>query len=284
MLANMTEMMARAVSENRIIPGFNVFGYEDAKMVIEVAEALNAPAILMTNRDAADFMDVAYYGALYGKMAVDAKVPVCIHLDHGHSIEEAKNAVDGGYTSVMFDGSSLPIDENIRIAKDIESYCRPRNVSLEVEVGCVAYNEPGKVVPERLTDVLEVVDMCRQAHVDCVAVAVGNVHKMTEQKALIDFERLERIRKACPVPLVIHGTSGIPNDQVVKMRSYGIGKMNIGTAVRMAFGHTLREYLVDNPEVFDRIMLMKEPMAAMKVVIKDKYNMLGWKNGESSGL
>lgn len=276
MLANMRQMMQDAIGQNRIIPGFNVFGYEDAMMVIEVAESLNAPVILMSNRDAAKFMDLRYYGALYGKMAEVSSVPVAIHLDHGHSKEEIASAIRAGYSSVMFDGSSLPIEENIAQSKDIADFCNGCGVSFEVEVGCVAYNEPGKIVPERLTEAEEVVGMNDGAGVDCIAVAVGNVHKMVEKKAVIDFERLEKIRNASRVPLVIHGASGIPDDQVDKMRFYGIGKMNIGTAVRMAFGHTIRDFTAENPAVFDRIQLMEAPMDAMRKVILEKYKMLGW--------
>lgn len=276
MLVNMKQMMKDAVAQNRMIPGFNVFGYEDAKLVIEVAEALNAPAILMTNRDAAEFMDVKYYGVLYGKMAEESSAKVCIHLDHGHSKEEAVQAIQAGYSSVMFDGSSLPIDENIAASRIIGDLCDACNVSFEVEVGCVAYNDPDKIVAERLTDVDEIVAMCAGAKIDGIAVAVGNVHKMLEQKAIIDFERLSKIQAASTVPLVIHGSSGIPDDQVVKMQQFGIGKMNIGTAVRMAFGNTLREFAQENPDVFDRIKLVQKPMEEMRKIIEVKYHKLGW--------
>lgn len=276
MLVNLKEMMKAAVTQNRIIPGFNVFGYEDAKVVIEVAEALNAPAILMTNRDAAEFMDVKYYGTLYAKMAYESSANICIHLDHGHDKAEVASAIQAGYTSVMFDGSSLPIEENIKYSRNIAEFCSGCNVSFEVEVGCVAYTDPGKMVAERLTEVDEVVAMCEGVDVDCIAVAVGNVHKMLEQKAVIDFDRLEAIKHASSVPLVIHGSSGIPDDQVDKMRYYNIGKMNIGTAVRMAFGNTIREFTQEHPDVFDRIQLVKQPMEEMRKVIEEKYKTLGW--------
>jgi fructose-bisphosphate aldolase class II len=277
MLVNMKKMTKDAADNNRIIPAFNVFGYEDAKLVIEVAEELNVPAILMTNRDATEFMDVIYYGVLYGKMASLSSTEVCVHLDHGKSKEEIAKAIQAGYSSVMYDGSALPIEENIKISKNISEFCKACDVSFEVEVGCVAYSNPNIPVIERLTEVEDVVAMCEEAYVDCVAIAVGNVHRMEEQIAIIDFERLEQIRSACPVPLVIHGASGIPDDQVDKMKAYGIGKMNIGTAVRMAFGNTLREFAQENPDVFDRIQLVKRPMEEMRKVIEEKYKRLGWK-------
>lgn len=276
MLVNLNDIMRKAVDENRIIPAFNVFGYEDAKIVIEVAESLNAPAVLMTNRDAAAFMNVKYYGALYGKMASESSIPVCIHLDHGKSKSEIAAAIQANYSSVMFDGSDLPLEENIEICKDISEFCSSCNVSFEVEVGCVAYSNPDIKVDEKLTEPEDVLAMCQGADVDCVAVAVGNVHKMEEQNGVIDFERLVEIKKMNSIPLVIHGSTGISDDQLIKMRNYGIGKMNIGTAVRMAFGHTLRDFLKENPDTFDRIQLVQKPMEEMRKVIKEKYKLLGW--------
>lgn len=276
MLVNLNDIMQKAVDNNRIIPAFNVFGYEDAKMVIEIAESLDAPAILMTNRDAVAFMDVKFYGALYGKMACESSAPVCIHLDHGKSKSEIAAAIQANYSSVMYDGSDLPLEENIRICKEISEFSKACNVSFEVEVGCVAYSNPDIKVDEKLTEPEDVLAMCQGADVDCVAVAIGNVHKMEEQKGIIDFERLAEIKKINPIPLVIHGSTGISDEQLIKMRYYGIGKMNIGTAVRMAFGNTLREVLKENPATFDRIELVKKPMEEMRKVIEEKYKLLGW--------
>jgi len=276
MLVNLNNIMKDAIDKNCIVPAFNVFGYEDAKMVIEVAEALNAPAIIMTNRDAVNFMNVKYHGALFGKMASESSTSVCVHLDHGHSKAEIAAAIQANYSSVMYDGSSLPLEENIKISKEISEFCRACDVSFEVEVGCVAYSNPDIKVEEKLTEPKDVQAMCSEAGVDCVAVAVGNVHKMQEKKGIIDFERLISIKKLNSTPLVIHGSTGISDDQLNKMRYYGIGKMNIGTAVRMAFGNTLRNYLQDNPNSFDRVEIVQKPMQEMRKVIEEKYNLLGW--------
>ncbi|MGB6128122.1 MAG: class II fructose-bisphosphate aldolase [Psychrilyobacter sp.] len=276
MLVNLTSIMKDAIDNNRIIPAFNVFGYEDAKMVIEVAESLNAPAILMTNRDAVNFMDVKYYGALFGKMAMESSAPVCVHLDHGKSKSEIAAAIQANYSSVMYDGSSLPLEENIKISKEINEFCKGCNVSFEVEVGCVGYSDPDIKVKEKLSKPEEVNEMHIKAGVDCIAVAVGNVHKMQEQKGIIDFERLKKIKNLNSVPLVIHGSTGISDDQITKMCSYGIGKMNIGTALRMAFGNTLRNYLQENPDSFDRIEFVQKPMEEVRKIIKEKYKLLGW--------
>ncbi len=156
MLVNMKEMLAYAAKNECIVPGFNVFGFEDAKLVIEVAEELGAPALLMTNRDAYEFMDLKFYGALYRKMGNESSADVCIHLDHGKYKEDVVRAIQAGYTSVMYDGSALSIEENIKNSRLLKELCDATDVSLEVEVGCVAYHEPHIQVEERLTEPEEV--------------------------------------------------------------------------------------------------------------------------------
>lgn len=276
MLVNMTDILKRVAGINKIVPAFNVFGYEDAKVIIDVATRLNAPAILMTNKDAAGFMDVTYYGAMYRKMAEDAKCEVVVHLDHGKTKEEAVRAIQAGYSSVMYDGSAYPIEENIAVSKIVSDFCQACNVSLEVEVGCVAYSKPTPGVVERLTEIDELLAMAGQVRVDGIAVAVGNVHRMEVQQAVIDYNLLETLDKSCEVPLVIHGSSGIKDTDIKKLCNYGIGKMNIGTAVRQVFGHTIRDYLNQNTEAFDRIDIMKAAMAAIDKTIEEKYRLLGW--------
>lgn len=277
MLVNMKELLKRVADMDKIVPGFNVFGYEDAKVVIDVATELGAPAILMSNKDAAGFMDVKYYGALYKAMAEDANTEVVIHLDHGKTKEEAARAIQAGYSSVMYDGSAHSIEENISVAKVLGDLCEACNVSLEVEVGCVAYSaEVNSNVKERLSEIDEVLAMAKEAKVDAIAVAVGNVHRMERQEAIIDYDRLEKIDKACDVPLVMHGSSGIKDEDIVKLCKYGLGKMNIGTTVRQAFGHTMRKTLNDNTKMFDRIEMMQEPMEAMRAKVMEKYKLLGW--------
>lgn len=276
MLVNLKEIMRAAVDKNRIIPAFNVFGYEDAKVVIEVAESLGAPAILATNRDATEFMNVKYYGALFGKMATESSTQVCLHLDHGKSKPEIAAAIQANYSSVMYDGSSLPLEENIKNSKEISEFCSACNVSFEVEVGCVGYSNPNIKIKEALTEPEDVKKMYENANVDCIAVAVGNVHKMQDRSGVIDFERLKSIKTLNSVPLVIHGSTGISDEQINRMRYYGIGKMNIGTALRMVFGNTLRDYLQENPNVFDRIQFVQKPMEELRKVVEEKYRLLGW--------
>lgn len=277
MLVNMKDMVKEAAKSNCAIPGFNVFGYEDAKMVIEAAEELNAPVILMTNKDAVEHMSVKYYAALFRAMAEDAKVPVCIHLDHAKNLEIIEEAIKAGYTSVMYDGSQLPIEENISYTKKAVEMVREYNVSVEAEIGSVGYSDPNIKAVATYTEPDEAKDFAQKTGVDALAIAVGTLHRMQVQAAEIQYDRLNKIEELTEVPLVIHGSTGLKDEDLEKLAKYHVGKVNIGTALRMVFGNTMREEMNKQPEEFDRIKFFKEPMKAVKEVVLDKYAILGYK-------
>src|SRR5699024_4633200 len=131
MLVNMNSMLKHAIENNKSVAAFNVFGYEDARAVIDAAEELNAPVILMNNRDAVDFIDVEYFAGLLGEMAKDSKVPVCIHLDHAKDFDIIAKAIKAGYTSVMYDGSQLPLEENIKNTKEVVKLAHALDITVE---------------------------------------------------------------------------------------------------------------------------------------------------------
>lgn len=276
MLVNMVKMMKEAAVADKAVPGFNVYGYEDAKMVIEVAEALNAPAILMTNKDAVAHMDVKYQAALYGAMGEDTDIPVCVHLDHGKDYALCAKAICAGYTSVMYDGSGLPLEENIRQTQEVVRLAHACTVSVEAEIGCVGYNDPSIHAIAMYTDPAEAKQFEEETGVDALAVAVGTLHRMQVQDAKIQYDRLEQIQELTDVPLVIHGSTGLTDDDLSKLAATSVSKVNIGTALRMAFGHTLREEIMADSQGFDRIKCFKKPMEAIKEVIHQKYKRLGW--------
>ncbi|GMQ63996.1 class II fructose-bisphosphate aldolase [Vallitalea maricola] len=276
MLVNMVEMVKEAAGAKKAIPGFNVFGYEDAKMVIEIAEELNAPAILMSNKDAVAHMDLKYQAALYRAMGEDTHVPVCIHLDHGKDYELCAKAISAGYTSVMYDGSQLPLEENIANTKEVVRLAHAWNVSVEAEIGSVGYNDPTIKAKAIYTEPSEAEKFARETGVDALAVAVGTLHRMQIQDAKIQYDRLEAIQNVTDVPLVIHGSTGLTDEDLTKLSTYRIGKVNIGTALRMAYGYTLRNEMNAHTEEFDRIKFFKKPMEEIKKVIREKYKLLGW--------
>ncbi|NLY77430.1 MAG: class II fructose-bisphosphate aldolase [Tissierellia bacterium] len=276
MLVNMNGILKDAVENNRIVAAFNVFGYEDAKAVIDAATECNAPVILMTNRDAVEYMDVRYFGRLFSEMARDAEVPVCIHLDHAKDFDIIVKAIMAGYTSVMYDGSQLPIEENIKNTKEVVKIAKPLGVSVEAEIGSVAYSDKNMNIKSIYTEPEEAEYFAKETRVDALAVAIGTLHRMQKQEANIQYDRLEKIIKLIDMPIVIHGSTGVKDEDLIRLRNYKVGKVNIGTALRMAFFEALKQEMEFNPEVFDRTKLFKKPMEEVKKVSIKKMELLGW--------
>lgn len=277
MLVNMTVCINEASKGERIVPGFNVFGFEDAKAVIDAAEKFNAPVILMSNKDATEHMDMKSSAALYTSLAESTSIPVVIHLDHAKTFADILRAVEAGYTSVMYDGSALSLADNIENTKRVLDLARSRNVSVEAEIGSVPYTDRNEEIKSILTVPEDAAAFLEQAPVDALAVAVGSLHRMQTKAARINFELLRDIEALTDVPLVIHGTSGIVDQDIKDLLKTNVGKMNIGTALRMAFGKELKEEVLSKPEEFDRVKLLQKPMAAVQAAAEDKYRLLGWK-------
>lgn len=275
MLVNMKSMLKDAVGNNRIVAAFNVYGYEDARAVIDAATECNAPVILMTNRDAVEYMDVNCFGKLYGEMARNAEIPVCIHLDHAKDFSLILRAIMAGYTSVMYDGSQLPIEENIKNTKEVVKIARPLGITVEAEIGSVAYSDKADI-KGIYTEPEEAEYFAKETEVDALAVAIGTLHRMQKQEANIQFDRLEKIISLIDTPIVIHGSTGVKDEDLIKLRYYNVGKVNIGTALRMAFFKSLKSEMDLNPEVFDRTKLFKKPMEEVKKVAIEKMKLLGW--------
>jgi len=275
MLVTLNKILKDAANSDYAIAGFNVFGYEDAAMVVEAAEELNIPVILMTNRDAVVHMPIKILGNILTDLAKEAKVPVCVHLDHGKSVEEVVSAIKAGFSSVMYDGSQLPLEENIKATKEIAQIAHHFDVSIEGEIGSVGYSDPAIKAKAMYTIPEEAKRFVEETGIDAVAVAIGTLHRMQAQEASIQYDRLTEIEKLVETPLVIHGSTGVKDEDLSKLSKHRVGKVNIGTALRMAFGNTLRCEMNSRPEEFDRIKFFKKPMIEVKNVAKEKMIILG---------
>lgn len=273
MLANMNQIFDFWGSKGAVA-GFNVFGYEDAVAVVRAAERLNAPVMLMTNRDCVRHMPLRFLAPLLLTVAKESKVPVAVHLDHSASVDTAITAIELGFNSVMFDGSQLPVEENIRETARLIEFAHSRNVSVEAEIGSVGYDDGAIQAVARLTTPEDVSTFMAGAPVDALAVAVGTVHRMVTQTANIDFDLLSKLSEKTDVPLVIHGSSGVPDDQLRKLALAGAKKINIGTNLRLAFGNTLRSQMEADPKVFDRLVLFKGCMQAVEEAALHKMELL----------
>lgn len=257
------DFVRQAMTQRRIIIGFNVFGYEDAQAVIRAAERAGSPVILMLNRDARRALALEHWAALLGSLARAADVPVGVHLDHCDELAVVQQAIALGFDSVMYDGSKLSLEENIQNTAQVCKWAHAAGVRVEAELGTVPYDELGET-ESYPTSPSEVVQLCAQTEVDWLAVSVGNVHRLLNRKVHIDFDALDAIAKVCPVPLVIHGASGLEDADVQALKNTHVGKINVGTALRSAFGKALRTEIVQNPEAYDRLALFREPTACVE--------------------
>lgn len=275
MLVTLKEILNEAANRDYAVAGFNVFGYEDTAMVIEAAEELNIPIVLMTNRDAIAHMPIKILGNILTDLAREAKVPVCVHLDHGKSVEEIVSAIKAGFSSVMYDGSQLPLEENIKITKEAAEIAHYFGVSIEGEIGSVGYSDPAIKAKAMYTVPEEAKRFVEETGIDAVAVAVGTLHRMQAQEANIQYDRLAEIERVVNIPLVIHGSTGIKDEDLSRLAKSKVAKVNIGTALRMAFGNTLRDEVNNKPQEFDRIKFFRKPMIEVKNVAKEKMVILG---------
>lgn len=264
---------------DRCIAGFNVYGYEDAAAVIEAAEEIQCPVILMVNVPAAEHMPIRIIGALLAEMADEANVPVCVHLDHSTSMENIALACSSGFTSVMFDGSQLPYEENVEMTKRARAIAHASGLSIEAEIGSVGYSDPSIKAKTVYTRPEEAASFYAETRVDALAVSVGTTHRQTVQNAELRLDLLDSIRTEVSVPLVIHGSSSVKDAELPVLALHGAKKINLGTCLRMSFGKALHEAADNMPTQFDRIELFKPCMAAVRQEAEKKLRLLNVRIG-----
>lgn len=273
--ATLAEVLTPALRDGYAVPGFVCLGWEDARAFVLAAEDARAPVILQAGPGARARMPLPVWGAMFRALADGAAVPVVLHLDHGRSEDEARAALDEGFTSVMFDGSALPLDENIRLTARIAALAHAAGASCEGEVGLVGYEDG---MPSSLTDPAEAARFADATGVDAVAVAVGNVHLQRRAAAGLDEAALQRITAATRgrVPLVIHGGSGVPEAHRGRLaQTTPICKFNIGTELRQVFGAALRATLAGDAAAFDRLAILGATIAPLRARASDILHSLG---------
>lgn len=231
MLVNMRDLLADAQQGNYAVGSFSVANMEMVLGVIKAAEELNAPIILQIAEVRLKQSPLEIIGPLMVAAAENANVPVAVHFDHGKTVEKITQALDLGFTSVMFDGSHLPLDENISITKQIIALADEYDASVEAEIGCVGGSEDGSEdIAINCTKVEDAVKFEAETGVDALAIAIGNAHGNYKSAPKLRFDILEAVEKACDTPLVLHGGTGITPDDFVRCSKTGIKKINIATA------------------------------------------------------
>lgn len=265
--ATLAEVLEPALSNGYALAGLVVLGWEDAVAFVEAAEEAGCPVILQAGPGCRAHTPVPVIGKMMRHLADQASVPVVCHLDHGYTVDECRAGIDHGFTSVMFDGSKLPISENVDLTAGLVREAHAASVSVEGEVGYVGYAQGAA---SAFTDPAEAARFDRESGADAIAVSVGNVHLQTEKSDGIDFDAVKAIEEVTTKPLVLHGGSGIPPEIRKRLaHETRVCKFNLGTELRQTFGRTLRQTLAEQPEMFDRLAILKSTMPAMRESVSD---------------
>lgn len=274
MLVNLKQIIAKAEEGGYCVPAFNVYNIETVMGVIKAAEELRAPVILQIYPRLIN-EEVGYYLApVILAAAKKAAVPVCFHLDHGPSELEAQKALYWGATGIMYDGSVHPLEQNIENTRHLVDICNAVDVGVEGELGHI-----GSVNDEAMdefTDPQEAAEFVKRTGVTCLAVLIGNAHGHYKKPPCLDIQRVKDIREATGgTPLVLHGGSGIPDDQVKAAIAAGVRKMNIGTDVCCAFADGTKATLEDPKRSLAIDLFMKVPIDYVRRLAADKIRLVG---------
>lgn len=247
MLVNMRDLLDDAQKENYAVGSFSVANMEMVLGVLKAAEELNAPVILQIAEVRLKQSPLALIGPLMVAAAENAKTPVAVHFDHGKTAEKIQEALEIGFTSVMFDGSHLPIDENIAQTKSIIEMAKEYDAAVEAEIGCVGGSEDGSEdIAINCTNPADAVKFTQETGVDALAIAIGNAHGNYKSTPKLRFDILEECAKLVDTPLVLHGGTGISPDDFVKCSKTGIKKINIATATFDAVENSVRNCYNEN--------------------------------------
>lgn len=296
------EMFAKAYHGGYAIGAFNVNNMEIIQGIVEAAEEEKAPIILQISKGAREYARHEFLMKLIEAALEISQIPIAVHLDHGDSFDLCKACIDGGFTSVMIDGSHLPFDENIALVKKVVDYAHPRGVPVEAELGRLAGIEEHVSVSDRdaiYTNPTEAQEFVERTGCDSLAVAIGTSHGAYKFKTapLLDFERLNEIEKALPeFPLVLHGASSVLQEYVEMCNKYGgklpgaqgvpeemiqravrgaVCKVNIDTDLRLAMTAVIRKEFAENPANFDPRKYLTPARKALKEMVRHKLHVLG---------
>lgn len=277
MLVTGKEILDKAHQGGYAVGAFNINNMEILQSVIAAAEEKRSPVILQTSEGAIKYAGIDYLAAMVHLAAEKASVPVALHLDHGTTYSTIMKCIKYGWTSVMFDGSHLPLDENIAKTNEIIKVAHACDISVEAELGRLGGIEDNISVDEkdaRLTSPDEAVKFVNETGIDYLAIAIGTAHGKYKGEPKLDFDRLQTIKKLVNIPIVLHGASGVPEESIIKATKLGVNKINIDTDIRVAFTDGVKS-VVTTSDVFDPRKVLAPAKAGMIEVVKAKIDMFG---------
>lgn len=277
-LVTSREILQRALAEHFAVGAFNANNMEQVQAIVEVAQEERAPVILQVSQGAIRYAGLAFAAGMVKTAAGMVDVPVVLHLDHGTDFDQNVLCLREGFTSLMFDGSKLPFEENVAITRRICEIAHIAGIPVEAELGKVLQATDGvgvEAVEAAMTDPDQALEFIQCTGADSLAVAVGSVHGMTGREATLDVDRIERIRRKVNVPLVLHGSSGVKHDSVVAAIEHGICKVNVATYLNQAFVEALKESLAAKPGEVDPRKHLAPAREAVKERVREKMRLFG---------
>lgn len=278
-LVTSEQMLLDAQKGGYAVGAFNVENMEMVKAVIAAAEELKAPVMLQTTPSTVKYGTLETFAAIVSAEAKKASVPVALHLDHGSSFELAVRAIKEGYTSIMIDGSHEAFEGNIEVSQKVVEVAKPNGIPVEAELGKVGGKEDDlEAEADTNTDPMEAKEFVERTGISSLAVAIGTAHGFYKGTPVLDKERLTQIRKVVSIPLVLHGASGLSDEDVRDCVKRGICKVNFATELRAAYTDGIKELLKDKPETFDPKSLGNVGMAKVKALVKNRIMVCGCDN------
>lgn len=272
-LVTSRELLLAAQKGGFAIAAFNVENMEMAQAVVSAAEELHAPVIVQTTSGTLKYAPPAVYAGMVRSLAEAAQCPVALHLDHGNSLELAQKCMEAGYTSLMIDGSTLPFSGNVTLTQSVVRAAG--GLPVEAELGTVGGKEDDHSAKPQYTDPREAEEFARETGIDSFAVAIGTAHGVYKGTPQLAIDLLDRIRQVVSIPLVLHGTSGVPHEQVRECIRRGICKVNYATELRIAFSDGVKASLREHPDAFDPKKYLSAGREAVKARVLELIRLCG---------
>lgn len=280
-LVSMNDFLPKAKANKYAVGQFNMNNLEFAQAITEAAMELNSAFIFGVSEGALKYMGIEFTVALAEAAAKKSGLPIALHLDHGSSFDVAMKCIRAGFSSVMFDGSHHPYEENIRLTKEIVKAAHAMGVSVEGELGTIGGTEDDISVDEAnasLAKPAEAIRFYEETGVDALAIAVGTAHGMYAGEPNIHFDIIEEVSNAIPAPLVLHGGSGVPDEMIKKAIQAGAAKINVNTENQVAATQAIRDVLNKDAKVYDPRKYLTPARSAMIEVVKAKIELFGSAN------
>ncbi len=277
-LENMKAMLGKAAGAGYAVGAFNILDYNSTKAVILAAEETNAPVIIQTSAKTVIFWGTSAIITWVKQLADSSSVPIALHLDHCKDLDLIKECIESGWTSVMIDASSKPFDENLSLSRQVVEMARPKNVTVEAELGAIVGVEDNIHVKQQdshLADPEQAIEFCEKVKPDCFAPAIGTAHGVYKGVPKIAYDLLEEIAAKVAAPIALHGGTGLADDVFEKCISLGCAKVNISTQLKYAFIDGFVAYHNANNTQYNPLKVIDAQFNSLKAGIIEKINLFG---------